>query len=91
MHNDLLTALNDDRINEPPYVYPYPEHEVDETTKIMEPISDSEEGIATPITDEKTKKSNKLVIALSIIAGVIVLALLAVFFIIPAVNSRKRC
>ena len=40
MHNDLLTALNDDRINEEPYVYPYPEHEVDETTKIMEPISD---------------------------------------------------
>ena len=90
MHNDLLTALNDDRINEPPYVYPYPENEVDETTKIMEPISDaSNEGIATPITDEKTKKSNKLIIALSIIAGVIVIALLAVFFIIPAVTAEK--
>ncbi len=90
MHNDLLTALNDDRINEKPYVYPYPENEVDETTKIMEPISDaSEEGIATPITDEKTKKSNKLIIALSIIAGVIVIALLAVFFIIPAVTAEK--
>ena len=90
MHNDLLTALNDDRINEPPYVYPYPENEVDETTKIMEPISDaSNEGIATPITDERTKKSNKLIIALSIIAGVIVIALLAVFFIIPAVTAEK--
>lgn len=89
MHNDLLTALNDDRINEEPYVYPYPENEVDETTKIMEPISDSNEGIATPITDEKTKKSNKLIIALSIIAGVIVIALLAVFFIIPAITAEK--
>ena len=89
MHNDLLTALNDDRINEEPYVYPYPENEVDETTKIMEPISDDNEGIATPITDEKTKKSNKLIIALSIIAGVIVIALLAVFFIIPAVTAEK--
>ena len=89
MHNDLLTALNDDRINEEPYVYPYPENEVDETTKIMEPISDSNEGIATPITDEKTKKSNKLIIALSIIAVVIVIALLAVFFIIPAVTAEK--
>ena len=88
MHNDLLTALNDDRITEPPYVYPYPEHEVDETTKIMEPISD-EEGIATPIIDEKTKKSNKLIIALSIIAGVIVLALISVFFIIPALTAEK--
>ena len=90
MHNDLLTALNDDRINEPPYVYPYPENEVDETTKIMEPISEArDEKIATPITDEKTKKSNKLIIALSIIAGVIVIALLAVFFIIPAVTAEK--
>lgn len=89
MHNDLLTALNDDRINEEPYVYPYPENEVDETTKIMEPISDSNEGIATPITDEKAKKSNKLIIALSIIAGVIVIALLAVFFIIPALTAEK--
>ena len=53
MHNDLLTALNDDRINEEPYVYPYPENEVDETTKIMKPISDENEGLATPITDEK--------------------------------------
>ena len=89
MHNDLLTALNDDRINEEPYVYPYPENEVDETTKIMQPISDDNEGIATPITDEKTKKSNKLIIALSIIAGVIVIALLAVFFIIPALTAEK--
>lgn len=90
MHNDLLTALNDDRINEEPYVYPYPENEVDETTKIMKPISeDDEEGIATPITDEKTKKSNKLIIALSIIAGVIIIALISVFFIIPALTAES--
>ena len=88
MHNDLLTALNDDRINEEPYVYPYPEHEVDETTKIMEPISDDED-LATPITDDKVKKSNKLIIALSIIAGVIVLALISVFFIIPALTAES--
>ena len=89
MHNDLLTALNDDRINEEPYVYPYPEHEVDETTKIMKPITNEEEGVATPITDEKVKRSNKLIIALSIIAGIIVLALISVFFIIPAVTAEK--
>ena len=88
MHNDLLTALNDDRINEEPYVYPYPENEVDDTTKIMKPISD-DEGIAIPITDEKVKKSNKLIIALSIIAGVIVISLISVFFIIPVVTAEK--
>ena len=90
MHNDLLTALNDDRINEEPYVYPYPENEVDETTKIMKPISDeTDEGIATPITDDKVKRSNKLIIALSIIAGVIVIALISVFFIMPALTAEK--
>ncbi|HIS38339.1 MAG TPA: Stk1 family PASTA domain-containing Ser/Thr kinase [Candidatus Onthousia faecavium] len=91
MHDDLLTALNDDRINEEPYVYPYPEHELDETTKVMKPIKDEEkeEIIATPITDEKGKRSNKLIIALSVIAGLIVLALVAVFFIIPAVTAEK--
>ncbi len=89
MHNDLLTALNDDRINEEPYVYQYPENEVDETTKIMKPINDENTGIATPITDEKEKKSNKLIIALSIIAGVIIIALISVFFIIPSLTAES--
>lgn len=88
MHNDLLTALNDDRVNEEPYVYPYPENEVEETTKIMQPISDKE-ALATPITDEKVKKSNKIIIALSIIAGAIIVSLLAVFFIIPSITAEK--
>ena len=88
MHNDLLTALNDDRVNEEPYVYTYPENEVEETTKIMQPISDKE-ALATPITDEKVKKSNKIIIALSIIAGAIIVSLLAVFFIIPSITAEK--
>ena len=89
MHDDLLTALNDDRMNEAPYVYKYPEHEVDETTKVMEPISDNGDSIARPIAAEDDKKSNKLIIALGIIAGVIVLALLIVFIIVPMVTKEK--
>ncbi len=91
MHNDLLTCLNDDRMNEEPYVYPYPEHEVDETTKIMEPISEAEEeNIATPIVDKKVKKSNKAIIILSCVAGAIVIALLTIFFIIPRVTEEPE-
>ena len=89
MHDDLLTALNDDRMNEAPYVYKYPEHEVDETTKVMEPISDNGDSIARPIAADEDKKSNKLIIALGIIAGVIVLALLIVFIIVPMVTKEK--
>ena len=89
MHDDLLTALNDDRMNEAPYVYKYPEHEVDETTKVMEPISDNGDSIVRPIAADEDKKSNKLIIALGIIAGVIVLALLIVFIIVPMVTKEK--
>ena len=34
MHEDLLTALDDDRINEPVYQYKYTEHEVENTKRI---------------------------------------------------------
>ena len=38
MHADLLTVLNDDRINEAKLVFKYPEHEVDENTKTISTI-----------------------------------------------------
>ena len=34
MHDDLLTALDDDRMNEAPYKYKYPETDFDGTKKI---------------------------------------------------------
>ena len=61
MHQDLLTALNDERMNEPIYQYPYPEHEVDESTKVMKNMEETKEDeeIAKPIVDEEVKKTNK--------------------------------
>lgn len=89
MHNDLLTALNDERMNEMPYVYPYPEHEVDEATKVIKKLSDADEkAIATPIVDDGTKKSNKWVKILAIVASVIVVICIAVLFIVPAVMGQ---
>ncbi len=90
MHNDLLTALNDDRINEEPYVYPYPEHEIDQDTKVMKALPDNqEETIAVPITDPKDKKSKRLLIILSIIAGVIALTVIALIFVVPAIRNGQ--
>ncbi len=89
MHQDLLTALNDERMNEPVYQYQYPEHEVDETTKIVKNLSDEmDEDIAKPIEDEEIKKTNKWIWILSGIFGVIILALFAIFFIVPAVTKE---
>lgn len=87
MYQDLLTALNDDRMNEEPYVYPYKEHEVDDATKVMKPI-DEGEPIATPIVDETEKKTNKWIKILAGVLAGIALICITVFFIIPAVTTE---
>ena len=50
MHADLLTVLNDDRINEAKLVFKYPEHEVDENTKTISTIKTK--------TDQKLKNED---------------------------------
>ncbi len=107
MHEDLLTALDDDRMDEAVYQYKYPEHETDNTKrikklenieekKIEDKESDDEEDedtekVAKKIEDEdfEEKKSNRIIIILAVIFGVLVLALLTVFFIIPAFSNEK--
>ncbi len=96
MHQDLLTALNDDRINEPRYIYPYPEHDLDETKVIPvikekkneeeEPVEDTDD-IVTPITDTTVKKTNKWIWILSGILGGIIVILAAVFLVVPALTE----
>lgn len=97
MHEDLLTALDDDRMNEPPYKYPYPEHDT-ESTKNLKKIKDienndsedlEEQPIATKIEDKGDKKRKKIIIILSIVFGVLILAIITVAFIIPAVTASK--
>ncbi len=94
MHEDLLTALDDDRINEPPYKYPYPEHENDNTKNLkkledLENQDEDEEAIATKIEDKDDKKRKKIIIILSIIFGVLILGIIIVAFVIPAVTASK--
>ncbi len=90
MHQDLLTALNDERMNEPIYQYPYPEHEVDESTKVMKNMEETKEDeeIAKPIVDEEVKKTNKWIWILSGIFGAIILALFTIFFIVPMLTNE---
>ena len=72
MHEDLLTALDDDRMNEEPYKYKYPEHENDNTKNLkkiedLEKNDDDEDGepIAKKIEDKDDKKRKKIIIILS--------------------------
>ncbi len=90
MHQDLLTALNDERMNEEVYRYPYPEHEIDDSTKIVKKMKEEEmdDEIARPIVDEEIKKTNKWIWILSGIFGAIILILAFIFFIIPALTKE---
>jgi len=106
MHEDLLTALDDERMNEEPYQYKYSENEnegrkikkaadVEKTSEVdLAELDDSKdddtEKVATKIEDDSEKKKKKLIIILSIIFGVIVVVLGIIFFIVPMFANKKN-
>ncbi|MBQ3511093.1 MAG: Stk1 family PASTA domain-containing Ser/Thr kinase [Bacilli bacterium] len=85
MHEDLLTALDDERMDEEPIKFKYPEHE--ETAKKKktnedkdEPeIEEVEEEIATKIEDEDDKKNKVLIIVLAVILVLLIAGMIIVF------------
>ena len=97
MHADLLTALDDDRINEPPYKYKYPEHEVDKSVKNKETNTnqeksvkvEEEKAVATKVPNKEEKGVNIVLIILSVIFVALVVTLVIIFFVLPATTSPK--
>ena len=104
MHEDLLTALDDDRMDEPVYQYKYPEHENDSNKRIKKleetaklettddiPTSTSEmEATGEESLDEiQDKKNKKLIIILASIFGASALLLIILFFVVPALSNKK--
>ena len=100
MHEDLLTALDDERMNEPVYKYKYPENE-NEGRKIknIEENENSKEAkleeldstnqIASKIDDNSFKKNKKIIIILAIIFILITIILGSVFLILPRFTNKK--
>jgi len=96
MHNDLLTALDDSRKNEPRYIYPYPENEQEEKAekeeedegKTKEVIAlEKTSDIVTPIVDKESKRTS---IWMWILIGVVTLVvgtIFAIFVIIPPLTE----
>ncbi len=100
MHVDLLTALDDDRMNEEPYKYKYPEHEIEKKVKAKEPASkeekieesndDTEEVVvAKKVEDKKGKGTNIFIIILVVILVLLVLGLFVIFFVLPSATTPK--
>ena len=94
MHADLLTVLNDDRINEAKLVFKYPEHEVDENTKTISTIKtktdqklkNEDNGEVANIIepdDKVIKKTNKVIWILGSIFALLAIILVSVFLILP--------
>lgn len=103
MHEDLLTALDDDRMDEPVYQYKYPEHETDnkrikkleetaklETTDDLNLTESDLESTGEESLDEiQDKKNKKLIIILASIFGASALLLIILFFVVPAFSNKK--
>ena len=93
MHDDLLTALDEDRMDEAVHQYKYPEHEADDT-KVIPILKKRYENTGEVEEDEmledeeslKDKKRKKTIWILSGILGAIILVLLTIFIIIPKVK-----
>ena len=105
MHEDLLTALNDERMNEEVYQYKYPEKDNDgKKNKKEEMLAKEKEedakleaigedtnnvSVAEKVEDLEEKKNKKVIIILAVIFFFIILVLLTIFFIVPKVSNGK--
>ncbi len=86
MHEDLKTVLNKERLDEEKWVYPYPEAEIDEKVGNSR-LKRNENKV--PNESEEEKKTNKaLIIAGSILGGLVVLSLI-VFFLVPKIGGKS--
>ena len=105
MHEDLLTALNDERMNEEEIQFKYPEHEEVKKTKKTEPATstveeDDDDDVAKKekieqlenesSDDNKIEKRNKIIIiVLGVIFLLIIIVLMLVFLLFPKLSNGK--
>ena len=86
MHDDLKTVLSEERKNEEKWVYEYPESEFEEKGITNSRLKRN----ADKVNEEEDKKTNKaLIIAGSILGGLILITLI-VFFIIPKITGGRE-
>lgn len=92
LHDDLKTALDNDRANEKRFVFKYPEDDLDET-KVIDTLNDElkinkekgepEEKPKVMAVEEESKKMSKSTKMLIIICSIIMASFLLIVVIIP--------
>ena len=106
MHADLLTVLNDERINEKKIEFKYPEHEVDDNTKTIsvvkkktdEKIGDQQDGdkdnkdVDEELDQEfqEDKSIKKTNIVIWILTGIFVLTVIIVLSVVFVVPALTK-
>lgn len=103
MHEDLLTCMDESRVNEPPIKLPYREFAESDTKKtpkkevVSESIpkeesleKESDEVMAKQITKNDLKKQNKLLIVLGSIFTILIVTITTVVLLIPALTTNKE-
>lgn len=92
MYKDIETCLDEDRINERIYVYPYSELEEVEDTKELKNIKDikKQNTELDELEENEEKKSNLAIIILSIVASVLILALMVLVIVFPKIGKNKE-
>ncbi|MDO4996017.1 MAG: Stk1 family PASTA domain-containing Ser/Thr kinase [Bacilli bacterium] len=103
MHQDLLTALDDDRMNEEPYKYKYPEHEDTKKKNVEknEPEEIKEEDLENTKEENVVEENNEFtekkkisktkiaIILLTIIAVIIIGVFIYLIFVVPKFSEKE--
>lgn len=84
MHDDLLTALNKERENEPQVVLKYDEGLDEESVVVDE--ANKDDAIVSQITEEPKKNNKKVIILASVFGGLLVITLFALL-ILPMITK----
>lgn len=95
MHQDIITALDEERVNEKRYVYKYSETDIDSTRVLDDSINEIKKQDARReeemkrVEKEESKKQNKILIILaSIFTGLVVLTAV-IIFLLPTITEEK--
>ena len=88
MHDDLLTALNENRANESVITFKYPEHDTFDEKKVLSTDFDNNKLLSED--EENEEKTNIWLWILSGVFLVIVLALIGIFLIYPNASDAPE-
>lgn len=101
MHEDLVSCMNEDKVNEKKYVYKYPENDIDDTGVVAEVKKNKEIDKPTDLEDVKIKKEIEEeieevqtqekfkfpIVLISIVLGLLIIG--GVLFVLISHNNKE--